>query len=132
EEALSGEGSFLADSPLSPLRFRGVNWVNQLRLRYDAITYRWQSWVTGFDSDRQYQLLSNWFGEFSAQKFALVLLGAGVLVFAPVVITLMLQRKTVQQREMDRLYLKFCERLARMGVERGAGEGPDQYARRAS
>ncbi|QFU77854.1 DUF3488 domain-containing protein [Halioglobus maricola] len=132
EQALAEEGSFLADSPLSPLRFRGVNWVNQLRLRYDALTYRWQSWVTGFDSDRQYQLLTNWFGEFSARKFALVLLGAGLLVFAPVVITLLLQRKTVQLREMDKLYLRFCERLEKFGVARAAGEGPAQYGRRAS
>jgi hypothetical protein len=132
EEAVAGEGSFLADSPLSPLRYRGISWVNMLRLRYDALTYGWQAWIVGFDSDRQFELLGDWFGGASARKFALALFGAGLLVFAPVVIGLLLQRKTVETTPWDRLYLRFCERLARMGVVRAPGEAPNDFARRAS
>jgi transglutaminase-like putative cysteine protease len=132
EEAVSGEGSFLADSPLSPLRYRGISWVNMLRLRYDALTYGWQAWIVGFDSDRQFELLGDWFGGASARKFALALFGAGLLVFAPVVIGLLLQRKTIETTPWDRLYLRFCERMARMGVVRAPGEAPDDFARRAS
>ncbi|HEY7775671.1 MAG TPA: DUF3488 and transglutaminase-like domain-containing protein, partial [Kineobactrum sp.] len=62
EQALVTEGSFLANSPLSLLRYRGVGWVNMVRLRYEALTYRWQSWVVGFNSERQYQLLEDLFG----------------------------------------------------------------------
>ncbi|NQX88370.1 MAG: DUF3488 domain-containing protein, partial [Halioglobus sp.] len=50
EQAVASEGSFLAAEPLSPLRYRNIPLLNQLRLRYDALTYRWQSWVVGFDS----------------------------------------------------------------------------------
>lgn len=132
EEAVLEEGSFLADSPLSPLRYRGINWINMLRLRYDALTYGWQSWIVGFDSDRQFQLLGDWFGGVSARKFAIALLGAGLLVFAPVVIGLLLQRRTVETTPWDRLYLRFCERLARMGVVRAPGEAPVDFARRAT
>jgi protein-glutamine gamma-glutamyltransferase len=131
EEALAGEGTFLADSPLSPLRFRGIGWFNRMRLEYDALTYRWQSWVVGFDSDRQFDLLGDWFGEFDAKKFALVLLGGGLLALAPVLIVMLLQRKTVELSRLDRLYLKFCGRLERMGVVREPGEAPEDFSRRA-
>ncbi|MEM8660052.1 MAG: DUF3488 and transglutaminase-like domain-containing protein, partial [Pseudomonadota bacterium] len=56
ERALAAEGSFLSDTPLSLIHFRGVSWINTLRLRYDALTYRWQLWVTGFNRDKQFQL----------------------------------------------------------------------------
>lgn len=131
EDAVADEGSFLADSPLSPLRYRGITWINMLRLRYDALTYNWQSWIVGFDSDRQFELLGDWFGGVSARKFALVLFGAGFLVFAPVIISLLLQRKTVQAKPWDRLYLRFCARMSRMGVVREPGEPPAAFARRA-
>ena len=53
-------------------------------------------------------------------------------MFAPVVIGLLLQRRTVETTPWDRLYLRFCERLARMGVVRAPGEAPVDFARRAT
>lgn len=132
EEAVLEEGSFLADSPLSPLRYRGITWINMLRLRYDALTYGWQAWIVGFDSDRQFELLGDWFGGFSARKFALALFAGGLLVFLPVTLSLLLQRRTVKTTAWDRLYLRFCDRMARIGVVRGAGESPDEFALRAA
>jgi len=130
EEAVAAEGSFLADSPLSPLRYRGVNWVNWLRLRYDALTYRWQSWVVGFDGEQQLEVLQRWLGDLEARKFVLVLLGSGVLVLVPVALSLLLQRRPPPRDPCDRLYLAFCERLAALGVARRAGEPPGAYADR--
>ncbi|WP_458524408.1 transglutaminase family protein [Onishia taeanensis] len=50
----AGRGAFLADAGLSPLRFRDVAWVNQARLAWERIEYRWQRRVVGFESrDRQ-------------------------------------------------------------------------------
>ena len=70
EDAIAGEGTFLPDSPLSPLRYRSIRWLNRLRLQYDALTYRWQSWVVGFDGKVQFDLLRDVFGEVSAGRFA--------------------------------------------------------------
>jgi transglutaminase-like putative cysteine protease len=131
EQALAEEGSFLADSPLSPLRYRRIDLINTLRLRYDALTYRWQSWVVGFNADTQLQLLQRWFGEFNARKFALLILGSWALVLIPVGATLMLRRRTHVVRKLDRLYLRFCEKLEKMGVAREPGESPTAYAKRA-
>ncbi len=131
EEALAGEGSFLADSPLSPLRYRRIDLINKLRLRYDALTYRWQSWVVGFNADTQLQLLQRWFGEFSARTFAVVILGSWALVLIPVGLVLLLRRKVHKLSKLDRLYLRFCDKLEKRGVTREAGESPSAFASRA-
>jgi transglutaminase-like putative cysteine protease len=131
EEALASEGSFLADSPLSPLRYRRIDLINQLRLRYDALTYRWQSWVVGFNADTQLQLLQRWFGEFNARTFALVILGSWALVLVPVGLVLLLRRKVHGLSRLDRLYLRFCDKLENSGVSREPGESPADFAERA-
>ena len=131
EQAVASEGSFLANSPLSPLRYRSVVWVNLLRLRYDALTYRWQSWVVGFNSEQQFDLLRNVFGAITASKFAALLLGTWALVLLPVGISLLRKRDTHQLRPLDKHYLIFCERLARQGIVRQPGETPAQFCGRA-
>jgi hypothetical protein len=132
EQAVAEEGSFLAQSPLSPLRYRNIDLINALRLRYDALTYSWQAWVTGFNSEQQYDLLKNLLGEVSASRFVAVLLGTWALVLAPVAVSLLLRRRLHRLAPEDRQYLAFCERLARMGVVREPWESPSAFAARAA
>ena len=132
ERAVEAEGSFLAQSPLSPLRYRNIDLINALRLRYDALTYSWQAWVTGFNSERQYDLLQNLLGEVSASRFVAVLLGTWTLVLAPVAVSLLLRRRRHRLAPEDRQYLAFCERLARMCVVREPWESPSAFAERAA
>jgi transglutaminase-like putative cysteine protease len=130
EEAMAEEGSFLKDSPLSLLRFRSVAWLNLLRYRYDALTYRWQAWVVAFDSERQLRLLQDVFGELSASKFAAALIGTWVLVLAPVAVSLLYRRRTHPMKAMDKYYLGFCKRLGDLELGRAPGETPGEYAQR--
>lgn len=132
ERAMAGEGSFLSSSPLSPLRYRDIDWLNQMRLRYDALTWQWQSWVVGYDTEKQYEFLGSLLGEFNARKFALVLLGSWVLVLIPVGFSLLGRRKLHKRSEEDKIYLAFCARLAKRGVVRELAETPVMYAKRAS
>lgn len=131
EEAIASEGSFLAAAPLSPLRYRGIPLLNQLRLRYDALTYRWQSWVVGFDSEQQFDLLHSLFGEISTRVFATLLLGSWALVLVPVAISLFLRRDTHPTSALDKHYRLFCDRVAGLGLVRAPGEAPGQFAQRA-
>jgi hypothetical protein len=103
-----------------------------LRLRYDDLTWRWQSLIVGYDTDRQFEFLENVFGEFSAQKFAAVLLGTGALVLVPVGFSLLGRRKVRERPPEDKHYLTFCARLAKLGVERQSGEAPGVFALRAA
>jgi len=132
ERALAEEGSFLSDTPLSLMHFRGVAWVNLLRLRYDALTWRWQSWVIGFNRDRQFQLLNEAFDGITARKVMVVLLGTGVLVLAPIAFSLLRKRGASALSEPDKYYLLFCDRLAAVGVSRGPGETPTKFSARAA
>ena len=132
ERALAAEGSFLSDSPLSLIHYRGVAWVNTLRLQYDALTYRWQGWVNGFNRDKQFQLLNDVFGGISARKFMLVLIGSWALILAPVAFSLLRRRERRATSPADRHYLAFCDKLSRVGVARETGETPEQYGARAA
>jgi transglutaminase-like putative cysteine protease len=132
ERAVAQEGSFLADAPLTALKYRNVPLINRLRLEYDAMTYRWQSWVVGFNSEEQYDLLRRWLGEVSATKFAAVLIGSWLLVLVPVALSLLRRREVVVLREEDKLYRQFCDRLAAAGLQRAPGETPEQFGHRAA
>lgn len=131
EEAMASEGSFLADTPLSPLRYRNIPLLNLMRLRYDALTYRWQSWVVSFDSDQQFDLLRSIFGEISTRLFATLLLGSWALVLIPVAISLFLKRDTNPVSPLEKHYRIFCSRMARLGLIRAPGETAGQFAQRA-
>ncbi|MCR9104809.1 MAG: DUF3488 and DUF4129 domain-containing transglutaminase family protein [Gammaproteobacteria bacterium] len=130
EQAMQGDGSFLSESPLSPARYRSIPLVNQFRLRYDALTYRWQSWVVGFDNKRQIELLHDFFGEISARMFILALFGTALLVLLPVAWSLLRGRSMQVSREHDKYYRAFCARLEALGLQRQSGETPGQYALR--
>ncbi len=130
ERALEKEGSFLSDSPLSLMRYRGVAWLNILRLRYDALTYRWQSWVTGFNRDRQFQLLNDVFDGISARKFVLVLIGTWLLVLLPIAFSLLRRRDKHPLPAQDKYYLQFCQRMAALGFVRAPGETADAFCAR--
>lgn len=132
ERAVAGEGSFLADSLLSPLRYRGVSWVNYLRLRYDALTYRWQSWMTGFDGSAQIDLLRGVLGEISMRRLVMVLIGSGVLVLGAVAFPLLRQRERSPHDPFVEELQRFCDQLHRRGLTQQPGETPAQLAERAA
>lgn len=132
ERAMSVEGSFLSSSPLSPLRYRSIPWLNEIRLQYDALTWRWQSWVVGYDTAKQFEFLGSLMGEFNARKFALVLIGTWVLVLVPVGFSLLGRRKLHRRSQEDKYYLAFCAKLAKRGVVREPSETPATYAHRAA
>ncbi|MBA6412050.1 DUF3488 domain-containing transglutaminase family protein [Parahaliea sp. F7430] len=132
EQAMAAEGSFLSDSPLSPLRYRSISWLNSLRLRYDAMSYRWQSWVVGFDSERQFSLLESVMGRLTAQKFIAVFVGSGLLVLLPTAWLLLRKRRVSATDPIDQLYLSCCQALSAKGLERFSGEAPADFAQRAA
>lgn len=132
EQALASEGSFLAESPLSPLRYRSVDWINTLRLRYDALTYRWQSWVTGFDGETQFDLLRSYLGEISVTRSLSLILGCAVLTLA-VVALLLFRRSGPGPRPIFETELRrYTRALRRRGLAAVPGETPAQLTERAA
>ena len=132
ERALSNEGSFLADSPLSPLRYRGVGWLNAARLRYDALTYNWQSWVTGFDGAAQLEFLKSTLGDVTVLRAMGVLLGSGAAVLSLVALFLLRRRPARERSDAEKDVLRFQAILRRRGLRDIPGETPAQMAHRAA
>ena len=131
QEAMAEEGSFLEDSPFSPLRYRQLAWLNDLRLGWDNLNYGWQRWVLGYQSRAQLELLKNWFGEVRAERLAIVLLGAGGLLLGGLALWLL---KPWQNRAgpAQRQYQQFERLLLHQGLRRRSGEGPRDFAERAA
>ena len=131
QEALSEEDGFLDDQPFSPLRYRELAWLNQLRLSWERLNYGWQRWVLGYQGEQQLSLLQSWFGSLDWQRLALALVGGGAALLG--LLALWLLKPWQQRRDPLRQVLRRFERLlARHGVHRQAGEGMRAFARRAS
>ncbi|MEQ7922346.1 DUF3488 and transglutaminase-like domain-containing protein [Xanthomonas sp. WHRI 1810A] len=127
EQALAADEAFLADSPLSALRYRNVSWLNSVRMSWDSLNYGWQRWVLGYQGQQQLQVLGRWFSGFDAPVFA-----GGVLGFLALIALWLFKP---WQRESDsqlRLFNRFERLLARHGLKRQQGEGAQAFSRRAA
>ncbi len=132
EQALAEEGSFLADSPLSPLRFRNVDWLNNLRLQLDAINYRWQLFVLSYDQEQQYQILNRLLGSVGQTQLVFMIVGTWALLLVPLAIVMVWRNRGPRPDAATRCYLAFCKRLQGAGFQRPGHETPTAFARRVA
>lgn len=132
EYALSGEGTFLAGSPLSPLRFRNVAWINRLRLSFDALNYGWQRFILEYDREQQYQFLGKLLGSVDPVRVAMLLGAVWGAVLIPVTIILLRRGRGPKLEPATRLYRQFCDKLARIGFQRELCEAPGRFAERVA
>lgn len=130
EQALAEEGSFLSDSPLSPLRFRGIGWINRLRLELDAINYSWQLMVLNYDRDSQYHLLNRWLGNVSQSQLVVGIVVIWTALLLPALGLVLWRSRGKRLSAQDKAYREFCRRLARVGLVREPHEAPSSFARR--
>lgn len=121
----------------APARFQGeppealMRWLHQLRLLADAADARWYDWVVGYSNLRQQRLLDA-FGLGALREYGLA---AGMLLASTIVLALIvttLARGDAQRDALERLYRRFCRRLARIGLHRTPSEGPLAFGRRVS
>lgn len=130
EQAMSGEGSFLEGDLFSPLRYRNLPLVNQLRLAWDNINYGWQRWVLGYQADQQGDLLRRWFGSLDIRWVAIVLVGGGAVLLGLLALLLFKPWRRTLDPQL-RSFQRFERLLAPLGVRREPGEGARDFCRRA-
>lgn len=111
------------------------NWLGRQWTRvthyWDAFNNAWNSLVLDY-GPRQQRSLMRWLG-FSSPSWtsmAATLLAAAALVVLILAALMLVPRQ--RQDPAVRCYGKFCGRLARLGIERAAHEGPAAFAKRAS
>ncbi|MES2819000.1 MAG: DUF3488 and transglutaminase-like domain-containing protein [Pseudomonadota bacterium] len=131
EQALAEEQSFLQDSPFSPLRYRHLGWLNQLRLSWENLNYSWERWVLGYQAEQQLAVFQRWFGGLDLRVLAGVLLGGASLLLG--LLALVLFKPWRRERDaQQRVFTRFERLLARQGLQRAAGEGARAFAVRAA
>jgi transglutaminase-like putative cysteine protease len=106
-----------------------LNWLRQLRYRWEAASNAWNQWVLGYDEQRQYALLRllgipspDW-----SALGALTATAGGVLMLALTAWTLHQRRRA---DPLHALWQRFERKLAKRGLGRAMWEGPADYAAR--
>jgi transglutaminase-like putative cysteine protease len=105
----------------------------KLRLNLDAFTNQWNQWVLGYNTERQFALLTRLgMEDITWQKLAMNMFG-GVALLVGIFTLIMLRRLRLRNTdEVQKTYLKFCKKLAKAGMTRAAHEGARDFAKRSS
>lgn len=117
-------------SLLSPLYYRNIALIKNIRARFEAVNYSWQKWFVGFDNDNQSELLEDLLGEVTPTRTALLV--GGVLAVTLALVAFFVMRRSSTDKLSPELlqYKKFCQKLSRLGVERKVSESPNDLAKR--
>lgn len=111
--------------------WQGLDWLRELRNRWDVVNHWWSEGVIGFDALRQRGLLTP-FGVRDTDTLTLsVLLAASSVAFALLGLAWALWRR--RDEDPLRAAMRTLERkLAGVGVARRSSEGPQHYLQRAA
>ncbi|MFK7864061.1 MAG: DUF3488 and DUF4129 domain-containing transglutaminase family protein [Pseudohongiellaceae bacterium] len=132
EAALRDDPAFKEESLFSVSGLSGINWINSLRLRLDALEYEWNRRVVSYDEDNQFELFEELFGQVTEQKVIALLLGlaSAVVLFIAVIVLRFEPRRN--RGPIVELYSKVSRDLAKVGLARETGEGPIDYRNRVA
>ncbi len=103
----------------------------QLRQIWDAVNYGWNSWVLGFDKEQQDRLLRKLGIKDLGWQNLLTILVISMVLLVTAVSTIVLLKRPRQRDPLQRLYHRFCSKLAKAGTAREIYEGPQDFAQRA-
>ena len=130
ESAVEDENTFLANLPLSWMKYRQILWLTEIRLQISAISYYWDSWVVGYTPSVQMSLLTRYFGDLDRKRLGMLMLTTFFGLLGIVAMFILGKRSHKLLQPIDREYLRFCQLLAKQGLPRSVGEGPIHYAQR--
>jgi transglutaminase-like putative cysteine protease len=106
--------------------------VNQIRSIWEALNYQWDTRVLGFDADVQDVLLTS-LGLTKSGPLPLVMQVLIVIAVLLIIYAGWMQLRTRPRTDrIQALYKRFCQKLARIGVQRDLWEGPSDFATRAA
>lgn len=126
------ERGLAAAVPASEFRSRRAeepNWLRSVRWGLDGLISGWNSWVLGYDRNRQARLFA-WLGLDAADPRA-VLWGISA-IFLLAALPLLWQQRKPKPDPVQAQWQRLCDRLARHGCVRAPAEGPVAYAERAA
>jgi hypothetical protein len=117
--------------PLPLLMRPQLQWLRSLRYQWEALSYKWNIWVLGYDPQRQRELMSmvgmrdaDW-RYLTATLFTIL----GVLTALLLAWSL---RRVARPDPVQKAWRTFCRKLRARGIERSPYEGPRDYSERAA
>ncbi len=130
----SGLNAALSNNAALPFFSRTQSpWLLKLRFNLDALANQWNQWVLGYNAERQFAFLTRLgMEDITWQKLAMNLL-MGVTLVVGIMALIMLRH--LYRRDTDaaqQVYLRFCRKLAKLGLVRAAHEGALDFAVRAA
>ncbi len=128
----SGIASALQEGEPLPFLVRtNLEWLKQLRQRWDAVSTYWDLWVLGFDQEQQIGLFARLgLGIVSWRELAWGLaIGLGIVLGVIAAFVLRPGRRPAPDKAQA-LYLGFCGKLEKAGLARMPSEGPLDFAQR--
>ncbi|MEM7200232.1 MAG: DUF3488 and transglutaminase-like domain-containing protein [Planctomycetota bacterium] len=97
----------------------------------DSVEHRWNLWVVGYDSDSQFELLSEWFGERpTTWQVGVVVFVGGILTMLVTAIALYLRRRPRRADPLLRAFDALRAAAARRGMRAEPWESPMAFVRR--
>lgn len=102
-----------------------------LRLRWDAVNFAWYRWVEDFNPQRQGQILKK-LGLLNTSWMLRVAVLTAIVIFMLAIFAAFILRKQETLDKTQKLYLLFCDKLARAGFDRRTSEGPLSFATRVN
>lgn len=113
-----------------PLALRPtLPWLRELRFRWEAVGNSWNQWVLGYNPQRQKELLRR-LGMRSPDWYAMTLAMSVICGVLMLGLTAWALSQRTRVDPVQRTWLALSRRLARIGLQRLAWEGPADYAQR--
>jgi transglutaminase-like putative cysteine protease len=108
-------------------------WLSNLRLNWDMLGYKWNQWVLGYNTERQFAFLTSLGMKAITWQNMAILMTTGIWLVIGLFALFMLRHLFVRQPDkMQAAWLKLCRKLAKAGLPRPAYEGAQDYATRIS
>jgi len=106
-------------------------WMRALRDRAEAVAHAWNTWVLGYDAQRQRNFLQQLGLSGDDWQTLIYLLGGTAMLWQGLILGTHFIRLRRRPR-VERAWLRVQKRLSRHGIEQGPGEGAISFAARVS
>jgi transglutaminase-like putative cysteine protease len=105
------------------------NWLKHTRQLWSSVDYNWQRWVINYDNKSQSGFLSSFgINDLKAMIYGMIAIIAAITA---VLCWFLLYQKPKTADKVLLVYNRFCNKLAKHGLIKHAGEGAKDFAERA-
>ncbi|TAN67105.1 MAG: DUF3488 domain-containing protein [Methylobacter sp.] len=107
---------------------QAYNWLKQARQLWSSVDYNWQRWVINYNNKSQSKFLSSFgISDLKTMIYWMIIIIGSITA---VLCWFLFYQKSKTTDQVLLSYNRFCKKLAKHGLFRGAGEGAKDFAER--